>query len=428
MVPYLYALQYAARTRDLFRWSRKELLATQWQKVQQLVGYAYSHVPFYHQLWTEHGISPADIQGPDDLSRIPVVTKADLRAAYPKDTLSDELTAGQWKEWSTSGSTGEPFKFAMDAAAVGYQMAVNLRTCTLSGYALGKKVLQVAPPISGGSNLVMQAVDAVLRRRVVDAFSAEYDEAFAFLDSFKPEFIVGYTSYIYILAKLTLKRSWRPSHDIRGVMTTSETLLPQMRRVISEAFHTEVFDQYGSNEFGRVAGECELHDGYHLNMDAAYIEVLDLDSDQVVGAGTPGRLVITGLLNRAMPLIRYDIGDIGALSMRYCPCGWETLLLTDIGGRLQDVLWRADGTPVPPDYLYRILREYDEIQNYQVIQESHAHVRIRVVERSPLSSERVRDIQSRVKGYLGSSVQVERVAEIPRVAGKFRHIISMINN
>ncbi len=426
MFPYLYAVQYAVKSRDMFRRSRNELLEMQWQKFQEVMTSAYEHVPFYRRLWSEYEVRPSDIQNPDDLTQIPIVRKTNLRSVYPKDAVSDQLAASEWREWSTSGSTGEPFKFAVDAATVGGQMAVNMRTCTLSGYALGRKILQVAPPISGGSNLVMRAADVVLRRRVVDAFSSEYEETFDFLDGFGPEFIVGYASYIYILAKLAIQRSWHPTHDIRAVMTTSETLLPQMRRTITEAFQSEVFDQYGSNEFGRIAGECETHVGYHLNMDSAYVEILDPNSDRTVEVGTPGRLVITGLLNYAMPLIRYEIGDVGAISTAYCSCGWETLLLTHIGGRLQDVLWREDGTPVPPDCLYRILREYDEIENYQVVQESQMHIRVRVVERGHLSSEQAAEIQSRIEDYLDCNVEVERTVEIPRVAGKFKHIISKI--
>jgi len=427
MIPYLHALQYFAHTKDIYTRSREELLADQWQRVQTIINYAYAHVPFYRGLWSRHSVTPADVQHPTDMGKIPIVTKAELRSAYPESALSDQFESGEYQELSTSGSTGEPFKFAKDKAAIGKTIAVNYRTCTLSGYRLGRKVLQVAPPISGGSKWAVRLTDAILQREVVDTFSGDYENTLKLLGSFNPTFIVGYASYIHILAKIALTRSWRPSHRIVAIMTTSETLLPQMRATISQAFRADVFDQYGSNEFGRVAGECKHHRGYHINTDAAYIEVLDLHSDKRLDIGQSGRLIVTGLTNHAMPLIRYEIGDTGAISDRYCPCQNETPLLTDIGGRLQDVLWHTNGTPLPPDYLYRVLREHDEIQNYQVIQESGDFVRVRVVSRDELSDETTRSIQGLINGYLGCDVVVEKVARIPRIAGKFKHIVSTIH-
>jgi phenylacetate-CoA ligase len=427
MIAYLRALTYYAATRDIYTRPRQSSLDDQWNRVQEMVAYAYAHVPFYRTLWRAHNVTPGDIRRPSDMDRLPVVTKASIRAAYPDAAISDQFERRDYKELSTSGSTGEPFKFVKDKDALGKTIAINYRTCTLSGYGLGRKVVQVAPPISGGSQRVIRLVNAMMRREVVDTFAGDYESTLNLLDRFQPTFLVGYASYLHILAKIALDRAWHPAHPIIAVMTTSETLLPQMRATIEEAFNTEVFDQYGSNEFGRMAGECGCHRGYHINTDAVYIEVLDLDADTRVAAGQSGRLVMTGLVNRAMPLIRYEIGDTGALAGRPCACDNATPLLVNIGGRLQDVLWHANGTPMPPDYLYRVLREYGEIQNYQIVQRSRDLVQIRVVCKEAMDAARADSLRTAVAEYLGCDVVIDAVAEIPRIAGKFKHIISNVD-
>jgi len=269
-------------------------------------------------------------------------------------------------------------------------------------------------------------VNRLLRRRMVDIFAPDYRATLRLLSDYRPEYMVGSGSYFSLLAREALRVGWRPSKPVRAVMTTSETLYADMRATISEVFDAEVYDQYGSREFGRIGSECELHEGYHINTDVVYLEVLALDSDEAVRQGQRGRLVVTGLTNHAMPMIRYDIGDLASLSSHHCACGRASPLLTDLGGRLQDILWHSDHSPRPPGFVGVLLRESDHIVDFQLVQESYDLVVLRFVADRELPSEALQHIREGLRTYLGCQVAFEQVDTISRVAGKFKRIISHV--
>ena len=428
---YLKALAYYYRTRHVDYLPRVELEKRQWQAMRCMLRHAFIHVPFYRRKLEEAGVRPEEILEPSDWARVPITATEELRSHFPGETLADIYSLENCKRMRTSGSTGQPFQFVIDREALSLRLAINLRTCEMSGYRLGKKIVQIAPPIQASGKGFGRWVNRLINRYEVEVFTPEYKRTAQLFYRFAPEFVVGYTSYVKVLTDYFEIHSLSLPQPLIAVMTNSETLLPQYRKRIEKVFQTEVFDQYGSVEFGRIATECECHDGYHINTDAVYLEVLDPFTKQPVPDGEMGALIVTGLLNRAMPFIRYQIGDLAALSPReyICACGRSTPKIVAIHGRLQDTLLTSDGMPVIPDFLYRLLRRFDAIHNFQVVQTSLTAVTLRCVLGRQLNQNERRQIESGLQDYLGSvHITWERLQSIPREQGKFKHIVSTIKN
>jgi phenylacetate-CoA ligase len=167
------------------------------------------------------------------------------------------------------------------------------------------------------------------------------------LRKLKPDVINTFPSIISMLG----------SYDVSGIhprliFTQGEVVTPQCRYVAKESFNSELFETYGSVEFGQLGFECEEHDGLHLITDVAYVEFISDDGEHV-SSGETGKIIVTGLCNTTMPLIRYEIGDVGVPSMEECSCGRKWPMVKAIEGRLNDFLVLPSGRRLSWLYVLR---------------------------------------------------------------------------
>ena len=172
-------------------------------------------------------------------------------------------------------------------------------------------------------------------------------------------------------------------HSPETITTAAERLQPHMRELLSRVFRTEVFDRYGSREFGLMGHECHRHEGLHAPLQSMYLEVLR-DDDSPADPGEVGRIVATSLINCALPLIRYEIGDLGAWSEEPCSCGRVWPLLREVKGRTTDNFVKADGTLVAGEYFNHVFSEQDWVKRFQVVQEAIDQLRVSIVLRDDL--------------------------------------------
>lgn len=417
--PYLlyYFLQFRRSAwRDI-----EEIEKDQWKRFKAILNHAYEHCKIYHQKFKSVNLRPEDITKKDDLLKIPIITKEELRRDPLVKFLANNYKIEDCFFARTSGSTGKPLHFVMDLNALLQKIAINLRTCEMANFRLGEKFLQVSPPIDIGS---IQALDILLRRKYLSPFKRDSRRAIETIAKFKPSAIVGYTSYIKLLSEVI--RNFK-MHDLslNSIMTTSELLLPNIREKIEEAFNTELFDQYGSVEFGRVSGECSKHYGYHINSETSLVEFVR--NSEHCAQGESGEIIITSLINKAMPFIRYKIEDLGKPLDDGCNCGRGLPLMEILQGRIQDLLCTADNSFVIPDKAYHILRKYDEIRQFQVIQKANKNIVIKIIEDKPLPNQHAKSIIEQFKNYLGEiEVEINNVKEIPLDKGKHHYIISLV--
>ncbi|MHC4564502.1 MAG: phenylacetate--CoA ligase family protein [Planctomycetota bacterium] len=245
------------------------------------------------------------------------------------------------------------------------------------------------------------------------------------LQKFKPDLLGGYPSSIYLLALANrhLGCKVRP----RAIYTSSETLFDHYRKVIEESFGCRVFTYYGNAERAAFIAECE-HGRCHLRPEHSYVEFLDSD-DKPAANGSEGRMICTAFGNYAMPLVRYDIGDIAVLSENQtCECGRSGPLIDRIAGRTEDYIVTPDGRFVAG--LGNLFKDAIKVRMAQVVQDNSNEITIRIVREVDYAAEDEQRILDEARRRLGRKIGIrfDYVADIPRTKnGKFRFIVSNVH-
>ena len=233
---------------------------------------------------------------------------------------------------------------------------------------------------------------------------------------FKPTIIVGYVSSLVAFSKYLKVRNLRIP-PVEGVISAAEALYGSTRSQIQEACGAPVYNTYGCREFMSLAGECEEHDGLHINVENVLVET---SSPSDAGAS---EVLVTDLHNYGMPFIRYSLGDLATLDQAPCACGRGLPKLQRIEGRVLDALRTKDGRTVPGEFFVYLLKYIPEIAEYRVEQDSPHHITIVAVLRTELSERsRTHITEGMAKVFAGEIPwELRAVHEIPRLAsGKQR--------
>jgi phenylacetate-CoA ligase len=411
-------------------WSATRLHELQQQRLSQLLARAGACVPYYRALFREYGIDPARITL-DDLSlMVPVLPKEVVRAS-PERFYSRAGHRGKSVVIHTSGTSGSPLDVRASPEAIQRNYAFFARFLSWSGVTptdrgatfAGRLVVprrQSQPPYWRAN----RAMNTLL----CSSYHMSADTAPLYLDAlkaFRPRFIDSYPSAISALATFAIRLGRQGEVNPRVVVTSSETLLVQQRQVISEAFGCPVRDQYGSAEMSAFISQCE-HGSYHVNPEYGVVEVLRKDGSPC-GPGQLGELCCTGFLNAEMPLIRYLTGDIARFGVEPCGCGRAFPVVSEILGRMDDVIITPDGRYV--GRLDPAFKGVVGVSEAQIVQESLNHVRVLAVTDERFSRDTETRLIAALRDRLGESMCItfESVARIPREPnGKFRSVVSRI--
>jgi phenylacetate-CoA ligase len=238
-------------------------------------------------------------------------------------------------------------------------------------------------------------------------------------------YIWGYTSSLYALAQEAI-RAGRTDLRFSVAITNAEPLYDFQRAVIEQAFRCPVRETYGMAEIVASATECE-HARLHLWPEAGIVEIFDGNSPLPVGES--GELTCTGLINMDMPLIRYRVGDTGALASPEtpCPCGRHLPVLAGVEGRVDDLIITPDGRRI--GRLDPVFKTHLPVREAQIIQESLDVIRIRYVPAPDYTPAAGQSMADRLQARVGNvKVILEACSDIPREAnGKFRAVISHLS-
>jgi len=212
----------------------------------------------------------------------------------------------------------------------------------------------------------------------------------------------------------------------RIVIGSSEVLTEKARNYINSTFGIEIYDQFGCVEVGRSAWECEEHDGYHMDIDALAMEFVE--GGEQVTFGEEGRLLYTSLYNYAMPLIRYDVGDLCVPTSETCLCGRGLPLIRHIEGRTDDFVTLSDGRVFSPIIWTILMRTIPGIAQYRIVQESKSELTVQLVKDDDFSSKTISQVINAIRKALGDvQVKTELAEELPRdKTGKLRSVISKV--
>jgi phenylacetate-CoA ligase len=242
----------------------------------------------------------------------------------------------------------------------------------------------------------------------------------------KPDVIYTFPSILFLL-KEKLKERGNNSLNPKVIFTTGESLSPSLRGELSKIYNSEIINIYGSMEFGHLAFECNEYSGYHLITDVAIVEILK--NGEEVAPGDKGEVIVTGLHNDTMPLIRYKLGDIAITSKSNCACGRGFPLIENIEGREDDFFILPSGKKISPRMI-NLIEHLEGIVAYKIIQESPERIVVRIKKNDDFSANTVREIKRVVKsGCSGEPVEIEIeiVEEIPQErSGKLRTVISKV--
>ena len=416
----------------------KDIQKLQLRNLRALLRHAFATVPYYRRMFREKRLKPDDIKSVNDLRKLPVLTKADVRRnfndlisrGYPKSALIPYV----------SGGSGDQIRFFITKEQRSWELAAEFRAYGWAGYRFGDKcVVFWGSPIdlAKHQSLVRRFSSLLERVIVLDSYVLSDDvmEKYVLLmRRFKPEIVRGYASSVYMVAKYILEKGL---DDLRpkAVITSAESLLDIYRRTIEKAFGCEVFDYYGSREIGAIAAECEEHCGYHISAENVVLEFVR--EGEHVSAEESGEILITNLRNFGMPFIRYAIGDVGKLSDEACACGRGLPLMKSIEGRVSQFMAVYDeklGRVIPvstaaPGLFGGVLMHLP-LEQFRIIQESLNKVVIKAVKGKGYSEEHTKFLVNHIRRYLGDSIiiELEFVDHLPPLpSGKRAVFVSKIN-
>ncbi|MEO8359032.1 MAG: glycosyltransferase [Vicinamibacteria bacterium] len=427
----------------------RELKQSQWlslgqmrklqdEKLRRLVSHAYHHVGFYRERMQSLGLGPDDIKTVDDLPKLPMLSKADVRENLHFDLLSDNHDNDLILRIATSGSTGEPFVCYADQHQLEIRLASTLRSMEWTGWKFGDRQARLWHQTLGmsPSQVARERFDAwLLRRLFLPAFEMSEGAMSAFLgrlSAYEPVLIDGYAeSFNYLAGHLGSAKD-RPGFRPLGIISSAQALPDESRRIIEDAFGTRVFDKYGSREFSGIAYECGAHDGHHVMAESYIVEILK-DGRKAL-PGEVGEVVITDLNNLCLPFIRYRVGDLAEAmdDTKPCACGRGLPRVGRIEGRVQSLVIGAHGRVMPGSFFLHVLKDYDYlVRQFQVVQEERGAIILKVVKGSRFAPDLFeKEILSVFRQYLGEEtrIDVQFVDLIPLVrTGKRQAVISKLS-
>ncbi len=325
---YLYSLYSLNKSQWL---SIAEVKNIQNVKLKNLVKHAYANVVFYNKLFKKARITPNDIQTVEDIYKIPIISREELRASRLSEILSKRVNPGECIRYRTSGTTKEPLDIYLNKNEEISQGALYLRMLFANGYKCTDKLVILTHP---------QFIIRNIKKRIfqrLGIFNVDFVSIFENpkkqlkkIIEIKADIIRGYTSCIKGIAREILEQGIKEISP-SSVFCTSEFLSKEDRSFIEIAFKTKVFDYYSSSESGLIAWECKERAGYHINSDSLIVEFLKEEKKAL--PEEKAEVVITNLNSFTMPFIRYRTGDLAILSLKFCPCARSLPLISSILGR-----------------------------------------------------------------------------------------------
>jgi phenylacetate-CoA ligase len=420
--------------RDMERsqwWKPAQLVQLQAKRLQQLLVDAGQHVPYYKEMFQRTGFDPQAVKSPAELTRLPFLTKAELRAR-PLDFR--HAHAGPLARFNTGGSSGEPLVFFIGRERVSHDVAAKWRATRWWNVDIGDPEIVVwgSPIELGAQDRVRRVRDAILRTELLPAFEmsdAKLDGFVQRIRQRRPRMLFGYPSALSHIARHAQLRGVAMNDlGIRVAFVTSERLYDEQRKTIAEVFGCPVANGYGGRDAGFIAHQCP-QGTMHITDEDIVVEIIGEDGHPVPD-GQSGEVVVTHLATREYPFIRYRTGDMAIKGTTPCGCGRGLSQLAEIQGRSTDFVVAMNGTVMHGLSLIYILRDLAGVQGFKVVQHSLQHTSVQLVTGPEFEPGGLAVIVAGFKRRLGEAVQVdvERVDAIaPEKSGKFRYIVSHVN-
>lgn len=384
----------------------EEIKKIQSEKLVKQVKYVYENVEYYRNLMDEKGVKPEDIKGIEDIGKLPFLTKADLREAYPYGLMAKPLKDCV-RIQSTSGTTGRR------VVAFYTQHDIDLweECCARAIVAAGgsdEDVVQVSygyglftggPGLNGGSHKVGSLT--------IPASSGNTERQMQFITDLSATILCCTPSYAAYIGESFKEKGYSPEDiPLKAGIFGAEPWTEEMRHSIEETLGIKAYDIYGLTELSGpgVSFECEEQSGMHINEDHFLAEIINPETGEPMPEGEIGELVFTSLDKEAFPLLRYRTRDLCRLSRAKCSCGRTHVKMSKPLGRSDDMMI-IRGVNVFPSQIETVLLNEGYTPNYQIIvdRENNTDTFDINVELAPEQfSDKVKDITAREKALVAA--------------------------
>lgn len=389
--------------------------ATSATDLKTLLSHAAKNVPYYRDI---------DFKSLENFS---LVNKTIIKSNF------DEFRAVNFEDkglikMTTSGSTGTPFTVYQDKNKKARNYGDTLYFGNTGGYYLGNKLIYL-------KIWVKEKMQAPWRYKLqnispIDVINFDDGAIQDLIDDFKKNSkqlhsVLGYVSALEQVIRYCEKNDIDDLYcEFSGVITISEGLSSETRQKLETLFKCPVVSRYSNLENGILAQQEVDSDLFLVNTASYLIEIFHPDKDELLVDGTLGRIVVTDLYNFAMPLIRYDTGDMGLKVQR----DGKTYLKT-VEGRKLDLLFNTSGEIVSSYIMYKNMWQYNEIEQYQLIQVGEKSYEFKI--NCPQGFKRESQLVNEFKSYLGADAdfKVIYVDGIPLLSsGKHRKTVNLYRN
>ena len=394
----------------VFRFNEKERYNYKLVKLLKLIEFIKRNIPYYNK------VQRYNIKNIRDLNEIEIMTKEKLKKHY-NEMLCDKYR----KFWrSTSGTTGEPFKFQKDVYASGYMDAVMYEVYKWHGIDIGTKQGRIwGTVINSKDRIYQKLIDYAMNRKRLSTFNLSMHNCIKYerlIRNFDIEYLYGYVNGIYELAEM-LKRTninWRTK--LKCIIVTGEVLFEHQRSFIEDYFQTNVINEYGTTENGIIGFECK-EKNMHI-MPTIYIEIVEKDFNGY------GKILVTELMSRSIPFIRYETGDVGKIIEKSCRCGCSFPILDLKKGRIDSYIKLPGGKKVYDAILAYVLKDY--ANSFKAYQRNIDLLSIEIVPKKNVNIDWKKKININLRKYLGNTIKIEFIVknEIKKEeSGKLRYFI-----
>lgn len=414
-------------------WNTEQWNAYQTKELRELLVHAFDNVPFYHEKYSEAGISRKDLGSWTlaDMKKLPYLEKEDLRKYGNTKLMALNHAKGTY--YSSSGSTGTPTKIFYSPSfhqiwSAAFEVRIRewagVNRHSPRGMIGGRRVVA-----NGDSKGPFYRHNSFERQTYFSAYHIGPNTVNDYLEGMikgKVDYMTGYAMSNYFLAR-EIEKSGLEAPKLKAVITSSEKLSPEMRDTFRRVYQCNTFDSYSGVEACGLISETP--DGYLVNSpDVGILEVVD-EKGIHVPAGGSGEVVSTGLLNYDQPLIRYRIGDrVSLAKARSGPRNIQMPVIDQIDGRIEDKVVGPDGRLMVR--FHGIFVDHHGLIASQVVQEKTDRIVLRLVVASSYSKSISEPIMTqRMQSQLGSGLKVsfEYLDELPRTSsGKIKSVISKL--
>jgi phenylacetate-CoA ligase len=407
-------------------WSKEEIEVFQNERLQILISDAYRDVPYYKDLFMALNLKPEDIRSKEDLTKLPVLTKQIIKREGTERFTSTAIPKKDLIKRGSSGSTGEPLFYFTTKDAYSMDIAANLRGWYGAGYRLGDKFIKLSQnPRKNPMKKLQDKMSNNLYLAVNPMNESKFNSLLKEIERYRPKVIRCYPDPLLFLARYRQQHPEFQYHP-QAIATTGNTLFPETRSEIENAFGCKIFDFY-SCEGNSTVVECQTHTCYHSTEEYGISEIVD-EIGNVTENGT-GRLISTDLWNSAHPFIRYDTQDLVETDPEPCKCGRKHLRLNRIIGRDNEILEMKNGRKfIVHNFTGFFQADHWEINRsidqFQVVKKDNV-VLFRLVVNKNYKASTEDYIKNHWEKELDNSVKVEIVGQIPlSKSGKRRFIIN----